>query len=126
VLLKAESRGYLGVGEEFAGEQVEPARQLQSEWWGNVEDREAIVLLLGLLVALFVIAHLKQIKAFPLWPLPVIAASCLLMGWSVSIAEDVFDSYDFDVVEHFLYAAHSCLLAAWCVRLSLLGKDVSR
>ena len=105
---------------------MEPVQQLQPEWWGNVEDREAIVLLLGLLVALFVIAHLKQIKTFPLWPLPVMAACCLLLGWSVSIVEDVFASFDFDLLEHVLYTAHSCLLATWCIRLSRLKKEVPR
>ena len=90
-----------------------------------MEDREAIVLLLGILVALFVIAHLKQIKKFPLWPLPVIAATCLLLGWSISVIESIVDSSYFDLLEHSFYAAHSCLLAAWCVRISLIGKDAS-
>lgn len=87
----------------------------------QVEDRELVVLVLGILVAAFVIAHRKQLRAFPWWPLPVLAVGCLLIGWTISVAEDIWVLPWSNLAEHSLYALHSVLFATWAFRLSRQG-----
>jgi hypothetical protein len=83
-----------------------------------IEDRELAVLLLGVVIAAFVIGHLRQIRSFPWWPLPVVAAFCLLLGWGTSVAEDVWASPWLNGAEHVLYVLHSVLFSIWAVRLA--------
>ncbi len=86
--------------------------------FSQVEDRELIVLLLGVIVAAFVIAHLRQLRAFPWWPLPICAALSLILGWAASVAEDIWVVGWMNLLEHALYALHSVLFSIWAVRLS--------
>ena len=76
------------------------------------------MLLLGVLVAAFVIAHLRQIRTFPWWPLPIFAAFCLLAGWTASVAEDIWPIVWLNTVEHVFYVLHSIAFSIWAARLA--------
>lgn len=84
----------------------------------SLEDREVVVLVLGVLVASFVLAHLKVIKTFPWWPLPVLSAGSLLAGWAASVGENFIAPDRVNALEHLLYACHSVFLCVWVVRLN--------
>lgn len=91
----------------------------------GVEDGEALAILLGVLTAAFVVRHLHQIRQFPRWPLPLIAAASLIAGWAVSVAENLVEFPHADLVEHSLYLIHTVLLAAWCFSLARIRPNES-
>lgn len=80
---------------------------------GGVEDREIVVLVLGLIVAGFAVANLHKLRRLPRWPLPMAAAALLLIGWACSILETWFAPVALNVAEHAAYVAHSVLMLAW-------------
>ncbi len=88
----------------------------------HVEDRELTVLLLGVLVAAFVLAHLRQIRTFPWWPLPLSAGASLLLGWTSSVAEDIWSTSWLNTTEHIFYALHTVLFSTWAIRLAQEGR----
>jgi hypothetical protein len=80
---------------------------------GGLEDREVVVLLLGLIVAGFAVANLDKLRRLPRWPLPMLAACLLLLGWVSSILETWFSPHVLNTLEHCAYVAHSGLMLAW-------------
>ncbi len=80
---------------------------------GGLEDREIVVLVLGLIVAGFALAHLKKLQRLPHWPVPLTAAALLLLGWSLSIFETWFAPRLLNVCEHVAYVLHSLLMLVW-------------
>ncbi len=88
-----------------------------------VEDREVVVLVLGMLVLAFMIAHVRQLRRFPWWPLPFLAGGLMTTGWGISVIEHIVDFPFANLVEHGLYAAHSLLLCAWAYKLSVKGRS---
>lgn len=80
---------------------------------GGVEDREIVVLVLGLIVAGFAFTNLEKLKRLPRWPLPLTAACLLLLGWTCSILETWFLPSPLNVAEHAAYVAHSALMLVW-------------
>jgi hypothetical protein len=85
---------------------------------GGVEDREIIVLVLGLIVAGFAVANLAKLRRLPRWPLPMAAAALLLLGWTCSILETWFAPVALNVAEHAAYVAHSVLMLLWAYTAS--------
>lgn len=79
----------------------------------GLEDREIVVLLLGLLVAAFSLANLDKLRALPRWRVPMSAAALLIFGWTASILETWFAPTVLNLVEHCAYLAHSALMVAW-------------
>lgn len=79
----------------------------------GLEDREIVVLLLGLLVAGFSLANLDKLRALPRWRVPMSAAALLILGWAASILETWFAPTSLNLVEHSAYLAHSALMLVW-------------
>jgi len=86
---------------------------------GGLEDREIVVLVLGLIVAGFAFANLNKLRRLPRWPLPLMAACLLLLGWMCSILETWFAPQLLNVIEHGAYVAHSALMLAWAHSFSV-------
>lgn len=80
---------------------------------GGLEDREIVVLVLGLIVAGFALAHLKKLQRLPNWPIPLAAAALLLLGWFLSIIETWVAPQLLNVCEHVAYVLHSLLMLVW-------------
>lgn len=82
---------------------------------GPVEDREVVVLLLGVAMAAFMLNHLARLKAQTGWQLLLAAVFSVVLGWAVSVVEHFVAIPGADIAEHGLYALHSSLLLAWVI-----------
>ncbi len=92
----------------------------------GLEDREVVVLLLGLIVGGFAFAYRKKLAALPLVHLPILAASFLLLGWTLSTLETWFAPQLLNFLEHSAYLAHSGLMLSWVFTLWSRNKRTTR
>ena len=88
-------------------------REMGSTPESTYEDSEVAVLVLGVAVAVFVLANLPRIRGFPRWQLPVGAGSLLLLGWTASVVEGARTVPVLNLIEHAAYLGHTLLMAVW-------------
>lgn len=79
----------------------------------GLEDREVVVLLLGMIVGGFAFTFRKKLTSLPLARWPVMAATFLLVGWVLSTLETWIAPTLLNILEHAAYVAHSMLMLVW-------------
>ena len=88
-------------------------------------ENEAVMLLIGLGVLMFILTNYSRLKVLPASKVLVSAFLALLMGWILTITENFFLGDISNCLEHFCYAVSSILVAVWCWRVFGRRKEVS-
>lgn len=87
-----------------------------------IQQNELIIFLLGLGVLTFILANRWRISRFPAWRVLVASFCILLLGWLLTILEDILWRDLLNFAEHISYALSSLLIAFWCWRVFYKGE----
>jgi hypothetical protein len=79
-----------------------------------IQENEAITLLLGLGMLLFIHTNRTRLQHLPASKTLLAAFYLLVAGWILTIVEGFFWQRALNFVEHLCYTGNAILLAAWC------------
>jgi hypothetical protein len=81
-----------------------------------LQENEVAMLLLGVIVLLFILVNISQIRRIFAWKMLVYSYSFLLTGWLLTILEGYFLESFLNFLEHFCYLVSAVILTFWCIR----------
>lgn len=88
-----------------------------------LHESEVVMLALGFGVLLFALRQWSQLRRIPDWPLLFASFGLLVVSWTATVLETWFLPEPLNVLEHATLAVAAVLLACWCWRWSVAGRD---
>ncbi|MDY6905165.1 MAG: hypothetical protein SWH61_10810 [Thermodesulfobacteriota bacterium] len=89
-----------------------------------IAENEIIMLVLGMGVYGFMVAHKQGLARIPYHRLFFNAYRILLAAWMLTVLEGFFLPSIFNFLEHLCYACGTGILSLWCYKLITPGNDI--
>lgn len=88
-----------------------------------IEGNEAIMLLIGIGVLVFIIENRQQLRRYLYSEILILAFCFTLAGWILTVLEGIFLKDFLNLLEHACYAASSISVAFWCHKIFGLRRE---
>ena len=82
-----------------------------------VEEKEIIMLVMGIGVYGFTVAYRLQLKRIPRWDVIFLAYRLMLAAWLMTVLEGFFWAGVLNTLEHLCYAGSAAAMTWWCYRV---------